>query len=90
MENGDIYKRKQIEQDAYQCGCRWERWPDVGDVLVQCPIHQAHTNASVEKFERERERAKKVPNAQVQAGPAGVMAGIAPATDCWAETTGKE
>ncbi len=30
------------------------------------------------------------PHAQVQAGPAGVMAGIAPATDCWAETTGKE
>jgi len=49
----DSYRRR-FDGDTAQCGCRWERWPDFGDVLVECPIHKQATAASVERLERER------------------------------------
>lgn len=52
--SGDTYRRRMVSKDAMQCGCYWVREPGIGDVLKQCPIHQAATNASVAKFERER------------------------------------
>ena len=52
--SGDTFKRRKVSADKYQCGCRWERKPVYGDVLVQCPIHQAATDAMVVEFERER------------------------------------
>jgi len=51
---GDKYKRRQVGADGFQCGCRWERRSGYGDVLVECPIHSAATQASVDRFERER------------------------------------
>lgn len=52
----DDYKRRKIDQNTYQCGCRWERWPRYGDVLIECPIHAAATKADVDRFERDRLR----------------------------------
>jgi hypothetical protein len=48
---GDI-RRRRFDGDVAQCGCRWRRDPDYGDVLVECPIHQAATAASVAAFDR--------------------------------------
>ena len=53
MATGDSYKRLQVAENEYQCGCYWGR-NEYGDVLHECPIHAAATVASVEKFERER------------------------------------
>ena len=53
---GDTYKRRKVSDDAYQCGCKWERREDVGDVLVQCPIHQQATESRVVKFEQEERK----------------------------------
>ncbi|MGC0154580.1 hypothetical protein ACPRNU_19160 [Chromobacterium vaccinii] len=50
---GDIYKRRKVDVDGYQCGCRWVRTVD-GDMLAQCPIHHEATVASVKRFDRER------------------------------------
>lgn len=50
----DTYRRR-FDGDVAQCGCRWERQPDYGDVLVQCPLHQAHTDSFVREMERKRE-----------------------------------
>ena len=52
--NGDSYKRINTGADAHQCGCRWERRDGFGDVLVQCQLHQAHTEALVREFDRKR------------------------------------
>ncbi len=43
--SGDRFKRRKVSENTYQCGCRWERQPGYGDVLVQCPIHDAATRA---------------------------------------------
>ena len=53
---GDTYKRRGVSPDAYQCGCKWVRRAGIGDVLAQCPLHQAHTEASVKEFDRERRK----------------------------------
>ena len=50
--SGDSFKRRKVSADSYQCGCRWERKPVYGDVLIQCPLHQAATEAKVVEFER--------------------------------------
>lgn len=59
--NGDLYKRREVAPGRYQCGCRWmpaEKVPRAkalgvrGMCLVQCPIHQAHTDSLVRKFEK--------------------------------------
>lgn len=55
---GDDYKRREVVPGQYQCGCRWERRPGWGDVLVECPIHGQATRASVDRFERERSSTK--------------------------------
>ena len=52
---GDDFKRN-FTGDTAQCGCRWERQPGLGDVLVQCPIHDAATRAEIARFERQRAR----------------------------------
>lgn len=54
VENGDTYKRIEIDEDHYQCGCYWYRCPEYGDVLKECPIHKQATLAVGKKFERER------------------------------------
>lgn len=51
---GDNYKRREVGEGVYQCGCRWVRDPQRGDVLKECPIHQQATRASVAEFERKR------------------------------------
>jgi hypothetical protein len=61
LGNGDSYKRRNTSADTYQCGCRWERQAGFGDVLVQCRLHQAHTEALVREFDRKR--GIEVPNA---------------------------
>lgn len=43
MYSGDIYQRSGSSQDAYACGCRWERVPQYGDVLRLCALHMAHS-----------------------------------------------
>ena len=52
--NGDRYNRVKSGPDTYQCGCHWIKHPEFGDVLRQCPLHQAHTEAAVARFEREQ------------------------------------
>ena len=64
LGNGDIYRRKNTSADAYQCGCHWERRVDFGDVLVQCQLHQAHTDALVREFDRKR--GIEVPNSCIE------------------------
>ena len=61
LGNGDSYKRRKTSADNYQCGCGWARREGFGDVLVQCRIHQAHTEALVREFDRKR--GIEVPNA---------------------------
>lgn len=48
----DSYKRRYIAPDLYQCGCKWERQKEYGDVLILCPIHDAANKAEYEVFER--------------------------------------
>jgi len=36
----DVFKRRLVSKNVYQCGCRWERWRRYGDVLVECPLHK--------------------------------------------------
>lgn len=55
---GDTYKRREVSPGQYQCGCRWERRPGRGDVLIECALHKEATRASVDRFERERSSAK--------------------------------
>lgn len=55
MSNGDSYKRRMISENEFQCGCHWTKDPVYGDVLVECPIHEQATMASVRKHEREGE-----------------------------------
>jgi len=43
-ETGDTFRRNFTGSTA-QCGCRWERVIGLGDVLRQCPIHTAATEA---------------------------------------------
>jgi hypothetical protein len=57
----DTYKRHAVSKDVMQCGCHWKREPGFGDVLVLCPIHKAHSDASVKKFERERSAPRRLP-----------------------------
>lgn len=54
LGNGDSYRRKHTSADAYQCGCHWECRDGFGNVLVQCQLHQAHTEALVREFDRKR------------------------------------
>lgn len=49
----------QLEPDRYQCGCHWVRTIEHGNVLKQCPIHEAATLASVRKFDREKSARSK-------------------------------
>jgi hypothetical protein len=49
VKKGDIYKRRKISADKYQCGCKWVRRAGLGDVLVECPIHKAATEAFVKR-----------------------------------------
>jgi hypothetical protein len=51
---GDIYNRRHISPDVYQCGCFWSREEGWGDVLNLCPIHKQHSDDRYEKY-RERE-----------------------------------
>jgi len=51
--SGDTYRRN-FTGDVAQCGCRWERVAGFGNVLRLCLIHQAATDAAVE-----RERSRK-------------------------------
>jgi hypothetical protein len=53
VEHGDVYRRTFVG-DVAQCGCRWSRGPitlpdgsrvGFGDVLHECPIHKAATQA---------------------------------------------
>ena len=50
----DTFKRRAVGPDEYQCGCRWERWPGYGDVLVECPIHAAAGVVQLKKFTRKQ------------------------------------
>ena len=59
--NGDTFRRRLVDKDLYQCGCRWERQPKYGDVLIECPIHYQAGLARFRKFEREmREKQDKI------------------------------
>jgi hypothetical protein len=49
----DSYKRAFVD-DRAQCGCFWRRESGFGDVLHLCPIHEQHSRAELEKYERER------------------------------------
>ena len=60
LTNGDSFKRRAVSPDAYQCGCHWTRGDITlpsgekfghGDILIQCPIHDAATHAKVVEFE---------------------------------------
>lgn len=66
MTTGDDYKRREVAPGVYQCGCRWIRTREYGDVLQQCPIHQQHTDADVRKFERERQKIDECKHTKVQ------------------------
>jgi hypothetical protein len=46
------YRRRKVSPSSYQCGCRWERRPGWGDVMVECEIHRQATRAAVRRFER--------------------------------------
>lgn len=50
--SGDIYNRREVEPNRYQCGCHWIRKPGAGDILIECPIHAAATMARIRKFLR--------------------------------------
>lgn len=52
---GDTFRRN-FTGDVAQCGCRWERRDGFGDVLVECPIHQAAGKVLLDRFERSRSR----------------------------------
>jgi len=54
--SGDTFKRIKTGPNTFQCGCRWERRPGFGDVLVECPIHKQAGLARLRKFERERKK----------------------------------
>lgn len=61
--SGDLYKRRYVGPDTYQCGCRWERQSNEfynGDVLLLCPIHKQHNDAQyrayVRKLAKEEEK----------------------------------
>jgi hypothetical protein len=43
---GDIYHRREVSDVEYQCGCKWERTTEYGDVLRLCQIHRQATDAS--------------------------------------------
>jgi hypothetical protein len=43
-ETGDTFRRNFTGNTA-QCGCSWSREVGFGDVLHQCPIHQAAADA---------------------------------------------
>lgn len=49
---GDSYRRREVSPGVYQCGCHWVRSDLFGDILIECPIHAAATEASVRRFER--------------------------------------
>jgi hypothetical protein len=49
--SGDIYKRRLISKDEYQCGCKWVR-KDHGDVLILCIIHERHSKVMWKKYEK--------------------------------------
>lgn len=53
--SGDTYKRIKVSPNEMQCGCRWERQPGFGDVLIECPIHRQAGAANLARFERERD-----------------------------------
>ena len=55
----DTFKRIKTGPDTFQCGCRWERRPGFGDVLVECPIHKAAGKALVDRFERQNANTKR-------------------------------
>lgn len=48
----DTLNRRKTGEDTYQCGCRWTRQPHIGDVLIQCPIHQQATEAKLREIEK--------------------------------------
>ncbi len=67
QQNGDTFKRN-FTGDVAQCGCRWIRGPitlpdgsvvGFGDVLHECPIHQAAGAVLLERFKREAAEAGK-------------------------------
>lgn len=58
MANGDSYNRIAVTKDKMQCGCHWENTKEYGDVLRECPIHKAATQASVIAFEKMRKHSK--------------------------------
>ena len=37
---GDLFRRRMVSENAYQCGCEWKREPGYGDVLHECVFHQ--------------------------------------------------
>lgn len=54
-ESGDTFHRRFIG-DVAQCGCRWTRTREYGDVLVECPLHKAAGQARFARFERKNQR----------------------------------
>lgn len=50
--SGDIYKRRLINKDEYQCGCKWIKEKGFGDVLVLCIIHKTHSEVMWKKYEK--------------------------------------
>jgi hypothetical protein len=40
---GDSYRRIEVSPGVYQCGCRWERDLQYGDVLRECVFHRRLT-----------------------------------------------
>lgn len=57
--SGDKYKRLEVSPNTYQCGCKWERSPIYGDVLIECVFHRSATESAYIKFERERGRSAR-------------------------------
>jgi hypothetical protein len=48
----DRKHREHTSPDTYQCGCHWTREPGFGDVLHECPIHDAATKALSARIDR--------------------------------------
>lgn len=57
--SGDTFNRIEVAPGQYQCGCRWERHAEYGDVLKQCPIHQQASDAKLREVERQWQKEGK-------------------------------
>lgn len=58
---GDSYRRREVSDGVYQCGCHWVRYEEPveviegvfvrGDVLVECPFHKTITEEDIKKMD---------------------------------------